>query len=87
MGAWGPCFSRMPMGRMQVAADRSIAFGQSLAVQLVPARRQVLGDGRGRRHGEGDDRERGLHGVPVMSPWLPPRSADAFFHSPLVLAL
>ena len=27
------------------------------------------------------------YGVPVMSPWLPPRSAEAFFHSPLLPAL
>src|SRR5262245_21118545 len=32
IGAWGPCFSRMPIGRTQVAADRSMACGQSAAV-------------------------------------------------------
>src|SRR5258708_7714428 len=32
MGTWGPCFSRMQMGRMQVWLDCASAFGQSLAV-------------------------------------------------------
>src|SRR6476659_4346638 len=32
MGACGPCFSRMPMGRMQVLADFSMAWGQAEAV-------------------------------------------------------
>src|SRR5262245_35442619 len=32
MGACGPCFSRMPIGSTIVAADFSIARGQSLAV-------------------------------------------------------
>ena len=32
MGACGPCFSRMPIGRINVAADFSIARGQSPAV-------------------------------------------------------
>ena len=27
------------------------------------------------------------YGFPVMSPWLPPRSGEAFFHSPLLPAL
>src|SRR5690349_17256017 len=32
MGACGPCFSRMPIGRIAVPPDISSAFGQSLAV-------------------------------------------------------